>query len=232
MSYPNPHLTSAALGQDLPEALDSNPIPSPRTAVGKQAKQLHDSAQEATARLRSVDEIRSEAARALAEAREALQAEIIRGGREGLDADRESELARELAGAEHLADGQSHALRYRAAIQAQRESVRTWLAFCWDHYTELLDELRPEAERASEDLTKALEKVRPAQDAYNEIAGRVYGLNRILAHGPDAADWARFMALRPTPQPPLPSDEAIEHVRNLNRPDKVTSEAVEVGEIV
>lgn len=90
--------------------------------------------------------------------------------------------------------------------------------------------LREDADRVSANLVEALKSIEPAQRAYDAVAQRAFQLTRILAHGPDAAEWSRYFALRPTPEPPLPADEAVEHKRRLERGEEFVEEPVEAEE--
>ena len=205
----NPHAISGNLGADIPAILPPFPFGKPSTPLTKELKQLHDRAVSATAQIQAVRDSTSAAASRLRSAKEALSAEVIRGAEHGIDAVLEEKLAIEVAAAERLADGAVFQTRSRVAIRAQRECVGAYLRAAWDAYLDLVDELRPEAEKAAQRLTEALEAARPAQDEYNAIAERVRQLNQVVTVG----EWSEYcnkaLTLPAAPAVPLPSDEGL-----------------------
>ena len=200
--------------------LPANPIPNPKTALGKEALTLYEAAKTATARIRECRDAESDAARTLAEARAALHAEVARGGRDGQDIDREVELARELQARQLHADADLHNRRRDAALDAQRDAVQAWVYFVRNHTRELIEgELEDVAKRVSEELIAAREQAQPAEDAYRAFREQVRELTNIVVVGPDphtAAslgipsrdDIALKWALAPDPEPPLPGQVA------------------------
>ena len=212
MPIQNPHRQESGLShvRETPASLPALPFEKPTSDVGEQALALHQEAQEATERLHQVRLATNDAAANLRQAREALQAEIVRGAQEGIDQEREHALSLELSAAERLADPETHALRYRVAVSTQRTSVRAYNVFVWDHVVELLEaEIRPEAEAASAELVKSLEKIAPVQERYRKIRDRAWQLAQITTVGEHAQYWAQTLALAADPAPPLPSDEGI-----------------------
>ena len=211
MSLTNPHRDGSTFQLNQPANLPRLPFEKPTSDVGKEAAKLHRAAQRATDRLREVRDAQADAATKLTNARQALQAEVVRGARDGIDQEREHELSLELAAAERLADGETHMLRQRVAVSAQREAVRELNVYLWDHVIELLDaELRHEAEAASAELVEALATIAPAQERYRQAQDSVYELLRITAHGEHAQAMSKLLAVGQEPAPPLPSDEAVE----------------------
>ena len=213
MPIQNPHRQESGLShvRESPASLPALPFEKPTSDVGKQALSLHQEAREATERLRDVRDAQSEAISRYRAAEAALKAEIVRGAQEGgIDQEREHELSLELSAAERLADSETHALRYRVAVSTQRASVRAYNVFVWDHVVELLEaEIRPEAEAASAELVKALEKIAPVQERYRKIRDRAWQLAQITTVGEHAQYWAQTLALAADPAPPLPSDEGL-----------------------
>jgi hypothetical protein len=225
VSLTNPYHSDSTLNQQ-PANLPRLPFDKPMSDLGKGAARLHTAAQAATERLREVRDAQGDAIAKFTAAKQALQAEIVRGAQEGMDPDREHELSLELAAAERLADPETHALRNRAAVQAQRAAVRAYNVYMWDHYPELLDaELAAEAVGASEALIAALESIRPVSERYQAVRNRVYELSRITHAGPDGQQWAKVLQLDTEPRPPLPSGESLEAFDRARRTELVALEA-------
>jgi hypothetical protein len=127
-----------------------------------------------------------------------------------MDEEREHELSMELAAAEHRAKPETHQLRHRAAVTAQRAAVRAFNVFMWDELPRLLDaEIRPEAEAASEALQEALAGIAPIQERYNAIQEKARQLAHVAAVGEHSLYWSQALKLAAEPAPPLPSDEGI-----------------------
>ena len=211
MPLTNPYQNVSAFGQNQPASLPALPFEKPVSDLGKEAAQLHRAAQTAAARIRDVRDASADASRRLSVATAALKVEVIRGAREGVDQEREHELALEVAAADRLADATTHQLRQQVAVSAQREAVQAYNVFVWDHWTQLLDaEIRPEAEAASAELANALESIAPVRERYLAIQRRAYELARVAAHGEHAQHWATALRLAQEPAPPLPSAEAVE----------------------
>lgn len=208
-----------------PAGLPANPIPNPKTALGKEALALHEAAKTATARIRECRDAETDAARALAEARAALQAEVERAGRDGQDVEREVELARELEARQLHADADLHNRRRAAALDAQCDAVKAWVYFVRRHTRALIEgELEDVGKRVSEALIAAREQAQPAEDAYRAFREQVRELTNIVVVGPDPQtaaslgvpsrdDIALKWALAPDPQPPLPAREVYAPAR-------------------
>ena len=213
MPIQNPHRQESGLSH-----VRETPAEPPRAALreadirGRLAGSLPlpGSPRGATERLREVRDATNAAAAKLSAARGALQAEIVRGAQEGIDQEREHALSLELSAAERLADSETHALRYRVAVSTQRASVRAYLIYLWDHVIELLNaEIRPEAEAASAELVKALQKIEPVQERYRKSRDRAWQLAQITTVGEHGQYWAQTLALAAHPAPPVPSDEGL-----------------------
>lgn len=209
MSISNPYRVESSFVQDQSANLATLPIAKPRSEAAKEAVKLHQDAQEATARLREVRDAQNDAIGRYQRAQAALQAEIVRGAKGGIDQEREHELSLELAAAERMAEPRTHQLRQRAAVEAQRAAVRAYNVHVWDQLPALLDEIRPEAEQASAELVEALERIAPIRQRYQQIAEQARQLSLIAATGEHAHYWAQTLKLADEPAPPLPSDEGI-----------------------
>jgi hypothetical protein len=226
---PNPHAIESAYTQDQPASLPALPFAKPTSPLGKQAASLHRAAQSATGRLSSVREAHAEAVARFKAAQAALQAEIVRGGKEGPDLDRERELSVELSAAERLADAGSFQLRYRSAVQEQRARVRDYRVFLWENVIQLLElEIRPEAETASAELVRALASIESQKQRYQAVRQRAYELLRITAAGEFADYFGRSLQLAQEPLPPLPSDEALAEFERARTPEELRDEPVAV----
>lgn len=211
------------------DGLPANPIPNPKTALGKEALALYEAAKTATARVRECRDAEIDAARALAEARAALQAEVERGGRDGQERDREVELARELQARQLHADTDLHNRRRAAALDAQRDAVQAWVYFVRRHTRALIEgELEDVARRVSEALIAAREQTQPAEDAYRAVREQVRALTNVVVVGPDPRtaaslgvpsrdDIALKWALASDPEPPLPAREVYAPARRARR---------------
>lgn len=183
-------------------AFPPNPIPAPTTPLGRQAKKLYDAATEAAGRIREARDARMEAATALIEAKEALRAEVERGGREGRDAERERELATAVATAGLLEDPTVFNVREEAARTAHEAAIAEWSQFIRTNLPDLLrDEMEAEAERVSAALIEARAKLSPIEQAYTEFHKRAQDLV-VTAQGYDPT-WN----LAAVPEPPLPSPD-------------------------
>jgi hypothetical protein len=180
-------------------AFPANPIPAPKTRLGKEAKRLYDAAIEAAQRIREAREAATEAATELIDAKAALHAEIERGGREGRDADREHELATAVATAGLLKDPAVFHVREEAARTAHEAAVHDWSQFIRANLPELLTgEMEAEAERVSAALVEGLARLAPIELAYAQFHKRAQDLV-VTARGYDPA-WN----LAAVPEPPLP----------------------------
>ena len=200
----NPALgTRGFFGEMLrPLALPGNPIPKPKTPAGKQALELHKAAQEAAKRIQEARDAEIEAVGNLADAKERLRAEIVRGGREGRNLDAERELSAEVARLELLAAPSVVTERKSAAAAVNNETITAYQRFVTENVGDLIAELVPEAEKVSADLVDIIEKVTPIEAAYKEVHERIRQLV-ILAGLVADERWNLAQA----PAPPLPSRE-------------------------
>ncbi len=224
----NPHASESGFTTDAPASLPPLPFTKPVSDLGKAAKRLHAAATDATARLHEVRGQQSDAIARFRAAQAALQAEVIRGGREGADAEREQKLSLELSAAERLANPETHQLRYRSSVAEQRARVRELKVFLWDHVIDLLEaEIRPEAESASEALVKALATIDPVRQRYLAIQRAAVDLLSITAAGEYGPHFAQSLRVPCEPLPPLPSEEAIAEFERARTPEVLRDLATE-----
>lgn len=217
----NPHERPSSFGAGQAAQVPQYPVDTPVSAVGAEGLKIVREAREATRKLQVVRDTQQQAVDRYRAARAAYEAEVQRGGQTGQpDLDREHELSLELSACERAADPRTHQLRQQAAIAEQRRlsfAASTWL---WDHVIEVLDdELRDEAEAASEELIEAYASIHHSVDRYNAIRQRVWELMQITVAGEHAQGWAQALQLAPEPQPPLPSDDAIAMFERARQPD-------------
>jgi hypothetical protein len=178
----------------------ANPIPSPRTKLGKDALELYAYAETATERIQEARDAQVDAASRVEDAVVALRLEVERGGREGRNDDRERDLARELAAAKMLADQSVFAVRERAAFEASEAAKQAWRDFIAENLPALLaGEMEAEAVKVSKALIDAQEKLRPVELAFNEFHLRAQELI-VTARG-TGDEWR----LAQVPAPPLPA---------------------------
>lgn len=152
-------------------------IKDPTSSAGKKLIELHAAAEEATRILHANQRAHRDAIDAVGVAQAALAAELDRGSRAGKqDSEVEIALVRKIEDSKIAADHMLHAQRIEAAVGRQNqaaEAVRQHIEF---NILDLLDELRPEAERVTAELSEAREAMAPFQAAYNEMAERVNSL--------------------------------------------------------
>lgn len=203
-------MSYAPFAANAPLSFVANPIPTPKTAIGREALKLYQAAVAAAEQIQNARDVSSAAATGLTEARTTYQAEVERGGREGQDADRERELALAVAARELEAKPEVHHVRYGAAVRAQREAVERWTVFIRDNLSTLIGaEMENEAQRASAELVKARTALAPVENAYAEIHERSRLLIETSIAGHPNADQLRAQwTLAPVPEAPLP-DRAL-----------------------
>lgn len=196
---PSAHAYGYGREQLRPLSLPANPLPKPKSKIGKEALALHQAAQDACKRIQEARDAETEAVSAWSAAKQSLLSEIQRGGRDGRDADAEQELSAEVARLELLAQPNLLAERKSAAQAASDGAITAFQRFVTENASDLIAELAPEAEKASADLVAIIEKVKPIEDTYKEVHERVRQLV-ILAYGFDER-WN----LADVPAPPLPN---------------------------
>lgn len=198
-------------------AFPANPIPEPKTPLGKEAKRLYDAAIAAAGRIKEARDAASEAEQNLKDATDALRLEIERGGREGRDAEREDELATAVAKASLLQDPSVFRVRDEAARRAHQDATHVWSQFIKSNIDGLLiGELESEAEKVSKALIDMQAKLAPVEDAYRVFHSRARDLV-VTARGYDER-WN----LAQKPEPPLPP-------RDLYRADAAPFDDLEDG---
>ena len=225
----NPHAFQSSFTQGQPAALPVFPLgDKPKSDAGREAKRLHDAATVAARQLQAVRDSATEATAKLRAARQALDEELVRGAREGIDHDKQQKLSIELSAAERLADQQTFRIQYAAAVEAQRDAVRAYKSYAWTEYATLLEEeLAAEAHAASAALVKALATIEPVQARYNAIKQRVWDLSQITVAGEHADFFGKALAIAPEPQPPLPDPAAVEQFAHAVKPPEPVVEPEE-----
>lgn len=198
--------------------LPPNYIPNPRTELGKQALQRYKTAQEAVARVAACGDVERESIDALRNARSEYQSELARGGREGVDVDRETALAQALSAAEHRAAPDAHRTRRAAANKGVQEKSWSYISFVRQNCAALLaGEFEADAIKVHEDVEAARAALAPVEAAYRAQAERTSAFLKVAVSpgrsnhdqaatmGVDTdVDVARRWAL-PTDGPPLPA---------------------------
>lgn len=185
----------------------------PKTAAGKELVKLHADAEEASRILHANQRAHREAIDAVGDARAALAAELDRGSRAGeQDSKAEVALVRKIEDANIAADQMLHAQRIEAAIGRQNQAAEAVRAHIERNIADLLDELRPDAERVTAELAEARAVMTPHLAAYNEIAERVNALTECVhrfRQGPPQNKWTagQPIALNTHARWVIPSDE-------------------------
>jgi len=160
------------------------PIPHPQGAAAKAAEKLHQSWGERAAAVKAVETDYRQAHQDVQATSRALDAELRRAAEAGRPSEREGELAAALLAA------QDHVRQtpWRRRADAARGAVETarvaYQVHVNKHLEELLEELRPGAEQATEAVHQAARAYTEATEAYSAHRTRV---DRLLAHA-DAID--------------------------------------------
>jgi hypothetical protein len=159
-------------------------ITDPKSEAGEQLVVLHERAVEATRILRACEQAWRDATGAISVCQEALAAELDRGAQKGTqNRPLEVKLARAIEDAKIAADPVLHEPRIDAAATKQNAAVNEVRGHTQRFVADLLEELRPEAERVTAELAEAREKLVPFLNAYGEIAARVAILTESVHRG-------------------------------------------------
>lgn len=185
------------------------PVPSlvitdPTTDAGRELLELHAKAQEATRILHSCQRAQRDSQVAVATAQQALASELDRGAEAGEQSVKtEVALVRTIEDCKIASDPALHAPRIATATRRQNEAVLTLNSHIARNVADLLEELRPEAERITAELTDARERLHPFLLARDEIVRKVQELTFSIHKGRMRAPSSRF------------ADPDISHTREL-----------------
>jgi hypothetical protein len=159
-------------------------ITEPTTEAGRELVRLHALAEEATRILHANQQAQRDSHLAVGVAEAALGAELDRGAQLGeQNTEAEVALVRKIEDCKIAADPSLHARRIASALQAQNQAVWSVRSHTERHVAELLDEIRPDAERVHAELTEAREKLAPFVRSYAEVAARVNILTEAVHRG-------------------------------------------------
>jgi len=159
-------------------------ITDPTSDAGREVVERHVQATEATRILHACQQAQRDAYAAVRIAEGALAAELDRGAVAGeQNAKAEIALVRKIEDTRIAADPSLHAPRIAAATQRQANAVLALRSHTGRTIADLLDELRPEAERVTAELQAAREQLVPFERAYAETAARVATLTESVHRG-------------------------------------------------
>jgi hypothetical protein len=154
------------------------PFPAPTGPLQKEVTRLHaDVARLAEAHGARQGDVHANVAE-VHHLRDELSAEIERGAKAGApDADREAELALALEKAKATCTEEHHAPRIDAALRAYGDALRAFENHVREHLPELIEELRPEADRVAAEYQRANEQARallePIEAAHHAMQTRI-----------------------------------------------------------
>jgi hypothetical protein len=197
---------------------------------GKKAVRLFRALQDATAVIARCDQSYEEARATIPAAEAELNAEIMRSAIDGKqNASTEAKLMRKLENAQLAASSELFVRRRNEAVRVQRDAHVQWSAFVALEVSTLLEELRPDAETAAEELNVALEAVHPFGQRYQEVRGEVDALTSVAAGNnrdsrqrwaPPAFAWSASG----TAPAPMPSAEVVEEHDRRRHPERYPSQ--------
>lgn len=181
--------------QNVPPLVISNPT----SDEGKELVKLHATAEELTRILAACRLAHRDAQAAVGVAEAALAAELDRGSQTGeQNTETEIALVRKIEDCKTAASPALHVSRIAAATERQVQAAGAVRTHVDRNIAPLLEELRPEAEKATAELAAARAKMAPSLEAYGAVSAKVNELTSCVHRGrsdaPQASAWH--------PQPP------------------------------
>ena len=179
------------------------PISHPSTEEGKEALRLYGVALEAAERVQDARQLaHTSAAAVVAGARRERDDEVARSVSAPVDPNKLRQLETTLDEAELDARPANHQRRHALALDAQRRAVEEFRMYARTNARVLFEEIRADAEEATERLAEARESIAPFANAYTEALTRSDALVAIVVPGTaDRGAWAPGHRALPVPMP-------------------------------
>jgi hypothetical protein len=189
--------------QDVPTLVISN---NPTSDEGRELISLHATAEELTRILAACRLAHRDAQAAVGVAEAALAAELDRGSQTGeQNTETEIALVRKIEDCKIAANPALHVSRIAAATERQVQAAGAVRTHIDRNIAPLLEELRPEAEKATTALAAARAKMAPSLAAYAAVSAKVNELTSCVHRG--RSDASQASAWHPQPPASLTSRE-------------------------